>query len=196
MKTFWRFISCGFAARNRWRLGTDAMKLYPLITNRAPPNVPEAFWRSIGGLKWVLRVTMLLLLLCAIVCFGGLFFRGTGGIHPLQEYSLSCLAAVIVLYAFAGMFGFRIALGRFERFLIGHSWFVCSHCGYALDGLPAQHRCPECGLAYDRRQLAALWRAWIDRNIVYSGTEQPPIAGADTGRLDTESYTGRNNTGR
>jgi len=27
----------------------------------------------------------------------------------------------------------------------------CPQCGYSLTGLPAEHRCPECGLAYDEK---------------------------------------------
>ncbi|MCP4591218.1 MAG: hypothetical protein GY842_10760 [bacterium] len=29
----------------------------------------------------------------------------------------------------------------------------CPRCGYALEGLPVEHRCPECGLAYDQDTL-------------------------------------------
>ena len=32
---------------------------------------------------------------------------------------------------------------------------TCPFCGYALEGLPVEHRCPECGNAIDRR-----WRVF------------------------------------
>jgi len=32
---------------------------------------------------------------------------------------------------------------------------ICPRCAYSLRGLPVEHRCPECGLAFDRR-----WRVF------------------------------------
>src|SRR5262245_12509714 len=29
----------------------------------------------------------------------------------------------------------------------------CPHCGYSLNGLPREHRCPECGFEYDANTL-------------------------------------------
>ena len=158
MKAFWIAISSGFCRRNRWRFGGDGISPYHLITDRAPPNVPGGFWRFIKRLKMLLRATFLLLVVCALVCFGGLFFVSTVGTPLLQRYLLSCLALVVVLHACVGMFGLRIAYGRFERFLIAHSWFVCIRCGYVLEGLPAHHRCPECGSPYDRAKSERTWK--------------------------------------
>lgn len=191
MKAFYSLIWSGLSSRNRWRFGVDGINPYHVITNRVPRNLPEGFWRSIKGLKTVLRVTTVLLSLCALVCFGGLFFPGTVSIHALQRYSLSCLALIIVLHGCAGMFGLRVAHGRFERFLIKHSWFVCIRCGYALEGLPPHHRCPECGLPYDRGKLQEAWKSWIERNIVYSVNERP----TRSGREDDQSAQERRETG-
>jgi len=33
---------------------------------------------------------------------------------------------------------------------------LCPACGYSLEGLPAVHRCPECGFAYDERSFTLL----------------------------------------
>ena len=173
MKAFWSAVSSGFRGRNRWRFGGDGINPYHLITDRAPPSVPGGFWRFIKHLKMLLRATFLLLVLCALVCcFGGPFFVSTVGTPLLDRYSLSCLALILVFYVCAAAFGLRILRGRFERFLISHSWFVCIGCGYVLEGLPTHHRCPECGSPYDRAKLERTWRNWIERSIVYSGNEQ------------------------
>jgi hypothetical protein len=132
--------------------------------------MPEAFWRSIKKLKILLRVILLLVSLCAVLCFGGLLFPGAFPVHVLGRYPLTCLAIMVVLNGCAVLFGVRIAQGRFEEFLSDHSWFVCYRCGYVLEGLPSQHRCPECDLPYDRGALERAWKAWIARSIVYSAS--------------------------
>lgn len=37
----------------------------------------------------------------------------------------------------------------------------CPQCGYDLTGLPSEHNCPECGLAYDNQT-----RVWRQRNAI------------------------------
>jgi uncharacterized OB-fold protein len=34
---------------------------------------------------------------------------------------------------------------------------ACLKCGYALKGLPARHRCPECGRKYDLYKVKLQW---------------------------------------
>ena len=41
------------------------------------------------------------------------------------------------------------------------SYELCTNCLYPLDGLPDEHRCPECGEAYDRWECRRLWREWL-----------------------------------
>ena len=177
MKASWSVISAGLRRENRWRFGSESITPYHLITGRAPRNTPRAFWVSIGKLKMLLRVTSLLLILCALVFFGGLVLKQTAAVGTVQRYAILPLVLVSVVHGCAGSFGLRIAYGRFKRFLTDHSWCVCLRCGYILEGLPSPHRCPECSLAYDRRQLEATWRAWISERIVYGADDRESSAG-------------------
>ncbi|HPD28489.1 MAG TPA: hypothetical protein PLL20_00725 [Phycisphaerae bacterium] len=38
---------------------------------------------------------------------------------------------------------------------------LCLHCGYNLKGLPAQHRCPECGSPYEIEQVKRTWSEYL-----------------------------------
>jgi predicted RNA-binding Zn-ribbon protein involved in translation (DUF1610 family) len=37
----------------------------------------------------------------------------------------------------------------------------CLHCGYQLTGLPASHRCPECGADYELDDVREKWRMYL-----------------------------------
>jgi hypothetical protein len=47
----------------------------------------------------------------------------------------------------------------------------CPRCLYALTGLPTCHRCPECGLAFDRR-----WRVFGGTHMRATGRRLSPLA--------------------
>lgn len=193
MKAFWSVIWSGFRGRNRWRFGTDGINAYYLITNRVPRGVPGGFWGSIKGLKMLLRVTFLLLLLSALVFFGGLLFPGIQVFQPLQKFSLLCLALSGVVNGCAAMYGLRAAHGRFGTFLVENSWFVCFQCGYLLEGLPPCHRCPECGQPYHRSELEVAWRSWMSKNIVYSADERLFAVDAELGKSEDQEKLRKEN---
>jgi len=171
MKVLVSAIRSGLGRRNRWRFGADGLNPYHVLTDKPPRNLPEGFWHSISRLKMFLRVTSVLWIVAVCLTFGDLLFPQLLTIASLRRYSLLCLALVVVLHACVGTFCLRIAFGRFERFLIEHSWFVCIRCGYVLEGLPDHHRCPECNCEYERSLLENKWRSWVDRSIVYSAKE-------------------------
>jgi len=45
--------------------------------------------------------------------------------------------------------------------VLEHHYAVCLRCGYLLDGLPAEHCCPECGQAYQLDENERIWRKWL-----------------------------------
>lgn len=49
---------------------------------------------------------------------------------------------------------------RLKSRLLGADYRLCERCAYNLTGLPARHRCPECGSAYDIEQTRAIWKRW------------------------------------
>jgi predicted RNA-binding Zn-ribbon protein involved in translation (DUF1610 family) len=38
---------------------------------------------------------------------------------------------------------------------------LCLTCGYPLDGLPVEHRCPECGTAFRADEVRSAWKHWV-----------------------------------
>ncbi len=38
---------------------------------------------------------------------------------------------------------------------------LCLHCGYSLKGLPARHRCPECGMPYEIEDVKRKWSDYL-----------------------------------
>ena len=52
----------------------------------------------------------------------------------------------------------RHASRYFRALLVEHDYSLCPECGYTLRGLPEQHKCPECGRAYELGDVRRLWR--------------------------------------
>ena len=176
-----RSACSGLRAKNRWRFGTEGITPYHLFLNRVPRGVPGGFWRWIGRLKVLLRLTSLLVFLAALLAFGMPLLTGGQTIRVFGLPALSCVAVACIIHACVQMFGLRMENGRFKRHLIEHSWLICFGCGYSLKGLPSHYRCPECGLPYDDTKLVKAWRRWSGRQIVYSGQ-----VGVKTGRHEDE----------
>lgn len=49
------------------------------------------------------------------------------------------------------------AVERFCRRAREHDYAICPECGYLLENLPANHKCPECGTPYDLNQIREVW---------------------------------------
>jgi hypothetical protein len=47
---------------------------------------------------------------------------------------------------------------RFQRAVRALQYDLCLNCGYDLRWLPDLHRCPECGVGYDRKGVRSTWQ--------------------------------------
>lgn len=199
MKRSFALITNGFRSRNRWRFGAEQVSWYDLVIGRAPHNVPGGFWRSMGVLRTLLRLTSVFVLLLALVNLLALIMRAARGVDSIESPLLSGLVLSVVLHGCVVSYGLRIASGRFRRYLIEHSWLVCFRCGYALTGLPPRHRCPECNLPYDSGGLREAWKGWAKRQIAYSYAEgDAEDDEEESGRIGSSAgeETVSNNAGR
>ena len=133
--------------------------------------MPPGEWRSIRGSKCLVWGYCI-----AIWCPGiiaGLMVMNWMGIatigHLPSAGTMSILtlggtAAAIALWAVAGL-----RERRFQRAVRALQCDVCLNCGYSLKGLPDSHRCPECGVAYDRKQVRSTWESRFARSHLSEG---------------------------
>lgn len=155
----------GASHPNYPRIGRDTSLFFNLIIGRTPRSMPVAFWRSISTLKTLLRITTLSLLLLGVFLLAALVVDlGLAG-RFLDGGGVLLVAALIVTHSTIFLYGFRLAIRRYQRFLKEHEWLVCMRCGYVLEHLPSSHNCPECGDVYDFETLRPRWQEWVDRNI-------------------------------
>jgi len=56
----------------------------------------------------------------------------------------------------------RRALRRFRAEVRSNNLEHCLECGYPLKGLPAEHRCPECGEPYSMETVRQTWRRYFE----------------------------------
>ena len=65
---------------------------------------------------------------------------------------------------------------RLHREVLKAHYQACTQCGYCLHGLPAEHKCPECGNDYDFDSLEREWQRWFETGSVKSDTEGVPAS--------------------
>lgn len=122
--------------------------------------------RAVRLLAWALVLSVVLLVVLPIVLLMAIPKTASGNLGSLWRkwsYFLLCwgvLAYCLYLLLLVGpMFYER----WFGRRLAAQGYNVCPICDYCLDYLPDRHRCPECGVAYDRAWVRAVWEHWHNR---------------------------------
>ena len=168
MNSTWKSLVANTLVRkNRWRMGRDAYPYFALLADRRPRRVPEAYWRSISGMKFILRGTSAGILLGTLAAIIGLVFDATWAWSALDAYGTIVISGLVVVHCVVGAYGGRYTMGKYRRFLIKNDWRVCIRCSYILHGLPPAHRCPECALEYEFESLRKHWERWLESNVIY-----------------------------
>ena len=121
--------------------------------NPGPPALIQARRRSrIAGFVMVVTAAGLLLV---------------SNWDPLPESAGVVVQGIGFLLVVLAIRGVWFSTRRFHKKLKRHDFNVCLQCGYPLAGLPAKHKCPECGASYEMDQLGQTWRSvfsWIRPN--------------------------------
>lgn len=152
------------SSRRAERIGTRyGWQVWYIALDRVPPGVPEAFWRSMGPLKLLLRGTLILLALTLTVCIArtAVGLKGLGFLGP--DFDIAAIGGIGAMYAIISGFGSRRAIKEYSRLGNRHDHKICLQCGYILEELPDRHQCPECGLEYDLPHTQETWRKWFSR---------------------------------
>ncbi len=122
-----------------------------LMLNRRPKAAPPALWRRLIWLRvWaVLHIVVQVGFFTFLVSVGG---YGMG--LKVGFLALAVMLGVIVNFA-------PLLVGRRpRREVLAANYRLCFHCGYSLEHLPDEHRCPECGAEYTFAQIREGWLDW------------------------------------
>ena len=115
-----------------------------------PPALSRARRRS-----WIAAIAM-------VAAAAGLYLVGDLGLLPESARLVAqVIAVMLVVLAIRGIW---FSNSRFHKKLKRHEFRICLQCAYPLVGLPAKHKCPECGASYEMDQLGQTWRSvfsWI-----------------------------------
>lgn len=147
------------------RIWRDRTFFFNVIIGRTPRSTPIAFWRSIGTMKALIRITTSGLVLIGIGLLGVLVINFTLATRILDEGGIILVVGWTIAHSIIFVYGLRFALRRYRAFLKNHDWQVCMQCGYILEHLSSNQKCPECGEAYDSETIRKYWQAWINLNM-------------------------------
>ncbi len=113
--------------------------------------------------------------LVLVICVVSALLRGGDALVYALAFSL---VAVLFAYGIWRHFGSG-NVTRLCRQAAENDCCLCLHCGYSLRGLPAVHRCPECGATYDIEEVKQRWSACLATRRTAAGSSvlAPPILG-------------------
>ena len=133
-----------------------------------PRNVPPGEWKNVCHPRWPIC-------LAASVAMGASLFMLLiilieGSANPIGFTAIRTVVVAIYLGTLLGACTAlsvipRVRKRRFQSTVVALQYEVCLGCGYDLNGLPAKHCCPECGMAFDKEQVRAAWRKRYGANV-------------------------------
>jgi predicted RNA-binding Zn-ribbon protein involved in translation (DUF1610 family) len=133
---------------------------YRFLLPSPPKGIPRACWERARRFRYVF-VTVELIWIGYL--FGPWLLSAVGA--PTTLSLSSFLWYPILFLSFVGSIVFPRLLKRAVRRLGGevqrNNLEHCLECGYPLRGLPAEHRCPECGEAYNIDVVKETWRRYL-----------------------------------
>lgn len=134
-----------------------------LLIGRSPKGMPLAEWESIRRPMWpIWLATATIWGVGAVGLLMVANWEGFISTGPLPSPRMMVIASVAALVGCLYLSAIPIIRERrFHNAIRLVRYEVCLRCGYDLSGLSDVHRCPECGLAYEKGQVRAAWEAWL-----------------------------------
>jgi predicted RNA-binding Zn-ribbon protein involved in translation (DUF1610 family) len=154
--------------------GTPIRRIHPAryLLPRAPRGVPKALWVRLRPLRFLVGPLLVLAAAGPFACLGWtrIEARQTARFPPtslpwwstwvgqsLLQVGLVASLGIALMPRLA-----RRRLRRLEREIIDDEFGRCLECGYALKGLPDEHRCPECGEPYKMTMVKKTWERYFE----------------------------------
>jgi predicted RNA-binding Zn-ribbon protein involved in translation (DUF1610 family) len=131
---------------------------FRFLLSKPPRGVPRACWERVRSLRHLVLILEFFWFGCMIVPpLLGSVGRGIPWLDRIW-YPVVLLSSVSSI-VFPRLL--KRAVRRLGAEIQGNNLEHCLECGYPLKGLPAEHRCPECGCAYDIAGVRETWRRYF-----------------------------------
>jgi predicted RNA-binding Zn-ribbon protein involved in translation (DUF1610 family) len=110
-------------------------------------DIPQIVYRRTICSIWILLVFFCLMPPCLLL-------------H--DPWRLRALVSLSAIYGGLGAYLLWWTM-RLRRYAAKRRYEICTCCGYALQGLPDEHICPECGEPYVLEDTRLAWQDWRSR---------------------------------